>query len=39
MELALEDVMFVEVAIEVCDGRPFDVERHGAGFGGRRFCP
>ena len=25
----LEDVSFVEVAIELCDGRPSDVERQG----------
>jgi hypothetical protein len=35
----LEDVAFVEVAIEVCDGRPSDVERGGVQFGGGRFCP
>jgi hypothetical protein len=35
----LEDVMFVESTIEVCDGHPSDVERQGAGFGGGRFCP
>jgi hypothetical protein len=35
----LEDVTFAEVAIEVCDGRPSDVERQGTGFGGGRFCP
>jgi 2-polyprenyl-6-methoxyphenol hydroxylase-like FAD-dependent oxidoreductase len=35
----LGDVMFVEVAIELCDGRPSDVERGGAQFGGGRFCP
>jgi hypothetical protein len=35
----LEDVAFVEVAIELCDGRPSDVERQGATFGGGRFCP
>jgi hypothetical protein len=35
----LEDVEFVEVAIELCDGRPSDVERQGTGFGGGRFCP
>ena len=35
----LEDVAFVEVAIELCDGRPSDVERGGAQFGGGRFCP
>lgn len=35
----LEDVSFVEVAIELCDGRPSDVEREGTAFGGGRFCP
>src|SRR5882672_3722895 len=35
----LEDVAFVEVAIELCDGRPSDVERQGPTFGGGRFCP
>jgi hypothetical protein len=35
----LEDVTFAEVTIELCDGRPSDVERRGAGFGGGRFCP
>jgi hypothetical protein len=35
----LEDVEFVEVATELCDGRPSDVERQGAQFGGGRFCP
>ena len=35
----LENVEFVEVAIELCDGRPSDVERQGAQFGGGRFCP
>ena len=35
----LEDVTFVEVAIELCDGRPSDVERAGVQFGGGRFCP
>ena len=35
----LEDVAFAEVTIEVCDGRPSDVERAGAGFGGGRYCP
>jgi len=35
----LEDLAFVEVAIELCDGRPSDVERGGAQFGGGRFCP
>jgi hypothetical protein len=35
----LEDVEFVEVAIELCDGRPSDVEREGVQFDGGRFCP
>ena len=35
----LEDVSFVEVAIELCDGRPSDVERAGIQFGDGRFCP
>ena len=35
----VEDVTFVEVAIELCDGRPSDVERDGVQFGGGRFCP
>jgi len=35
----LEDLTFAEAAIELCDGRPSDVERQGIGFGGGRFCP
>lgn len=35
----LEDVEFVETAIELCDGRPSDVERQGSQFGGGRYCP
>jgi hypothetical protein len=35
----LEDVTFAEITIEVCDGRPSDVERAGVQFGGGRFCP
>ena len=35
----LEDVTFAEVAVELCDGRPSDVERAGVQFGGGRFCP
>lgn len=35
----LEDVEFVEATIELCDGRPSDVEREGPAFGGGRFCP
>jgi hypothetical protein len=35
----LEDVEFAEITIELCDGRPSDVEREGVAFGGGRFCP
>jgi hypothetical protein len=35
----LEDVTFAEQAIELCDGRPSDVERQGNAFGGGRYCP
>lgn len=35
----LEDVEFAEVSIELCDGRPSDVERQGVGYGGGRYCP
>jgi hypothetical protein len=35
----LEDVTFAEAAIELCDGRPSDVEREGIGFGSGRYCP
>ena len=35
----LEDIGFVEAAIELCDGRRSDVEREGVQFGGGRFCP
>jgi hypothetical protein len=35
----LVDVEFAEVTVEVCDGRPSDVERNAASFGGGRFCP
>ena len=35
----LEDVTFAEVTIELCDGRPSDVERAGVQYGGGRFCP
>ena len=35
----LEDVEFAEVAIEVCDGRPSEVEHAGVSFGGGRYCP
>lgn len=35
----LEDVEFAEAAIELCDGKPSDVERAGVTYGGGRFCP
>ena len=35
----LEDVTFADTTIELCDGRPSDVEREGVQFGGGRFCP
>jgi len=35
----LVDVEFAEAAIELCDGRPSDVERAGTAFGGGRYCP
>jgi hypothetical protein len=35
----LEDVSFAEVTIELCDGRPSDVERAGTSYGGGRYCP
>jgi hypothetical protein len=35
----LEDVAFAESTIELCDGRPSDVERQGSSFGGGRYCP
>lgn len=35
----LEDVAFAESTIELCDGRPSDVERQGPSFGGGRYCP
>jgi hypothetical protein len=35
----LEDVSFAEVAIEVCDGLPSDVEREGTGFASGTYCP
>lgn len=35
----LEDLTFAEATIELCDGRPSDVERQGVLFGGGRFCP
>lgn len=35
----LEDVSFADATIELCDGRPSDVEREGPGFGNGMFCP
>jgi hypothetical protein len=35
----LVDIEMVEASIELCDGRPSDVEREGASYGGGRFCP
>jgi hypothetical protein len=35
----LEEVSFAETTIELCDGRPSDVEKQGTSFGGGRFCP
>ena len=35
----LEDVTFAEATIELCDGRPSDVERQGTQFGGGSYCP
>lgn len=35
----LTDVEFAEVTMELCDGRPSDVERAGTAFGGGRYCP
>jgi hypothetical protein len=35
----LIDLTFAEATIELCDGKPSDVERAGVSFGGGRFCP
>lgn len=35
----LEDVEFADATIELCDGRPSDVERQGTTYGGGRYCP
>ena len=35
----LEDVEFAEVTMELCDGRPSDVEREGPAYAGGRYCP
>jgi hypothetical protein len=34
----LEDVAFMESTVELCDGRPSDVERQGTSFGDGRYC-
>lgn len=35
----LEEVSFADATIELCDGRPSDVEREGVRWGGGRYCP
>jgi hypothetical protein len=35
----LEDVEFADATIELCDGRPSEVERQGSTYGGGRYCP
>ncbi len=35
----LENVEFAAVTIELCDGRPSDVERAGVGYANGRYCP
>ena len=35
----LVDVEFADVTIELCDGRPSDVEKAGPSYGGGRYCP
>lgn len=35
----LEDITFVEAAIELCDGLPSHVESAGVGYAGGRYCP
>jgi hypothetical protein len=35
----LEDVEFAAFTIELCDGRPSDVERTGPSYANGRFCP
>ena len=35
----LVDVEFADATIELCDGRPSDVEKAGAAYGGGRYCP
>ena len=35
----LEDVEFAEATMELCDGRPSDVEKEGPQYAGGRYCP
>ena len=35
----LVDVEFADATIELCDGRPSDVEKEGPAYGGGRYCP
>ena len=35
----LVDVEFADVTVELCDGRPSDVEKAGPAYGGGRYCP
>ena len=35
----LENVEFAAVTIEICDGRPSDVERAGVSYANGRYCP
>ena len=35
----LVDVEFADATIELCDGRPSDVEKEGPSYGGGRYCP
>jgi hypothetical protein len=35
----LVDVEFADATIELCDGRPSDVEKDGPAYGGGRYCP
>ena len=33
------EVEFADATIELCDGRPSDVQREGIGYAGGRYCP
>lgn len=35
----LVEVEFADATIELCDGRPSDVEKAGPAYGGGRYCP